>query len=82
MTALQRANAVVLWANLLLAQTEQRHLSHEAESAVLQAAERQLNEAKINWHTFDLANVRKQSDSAYQLGVNARDALRKKLNLR
>ncbi len=82
MTALQRANAVVLWANLLLAQTEQRHLPHEAESAALQTAERQLVEAKINWHTFDLTNVRKQSDNAYQQGVKARDALRQKLNLR
>jgi predicted CXXCH cytochrome family protein len=82
MTALQRAKGVVLWASLLQAQAEQRNLPHEAERADLQAARQRLDEAKLNWHTFELAPVRRQADAAFQQGVKARDGLRKKLNIR
>jgi predicted CXXCH cytochrome family protein len=82
MTALQRANSVVLWAQLLLAQVEQRGLPRAEESAALQAAQQRLNEAKAHWHTFELAATRGQADAAFQQGVRARDALRKKLSIR
>ncbi|NOT60660.1 MAG: hypothetical protein HOP19_10610 [Acidobacteria bacterium] len=82
MTALQRASSVILWANLLMAQAEQRNLPREAMPADLRAAQQQLNEAKANWHTFDLAGVRGQADVAFQRGVKARDALRKQLGVR
>src|SRR5205085_12268217 len=55
MTALQRANAVVLWANLLLAQGQQRGLTFDAERGELKAVQEKLNAAKVNWHTFELA---------------------------
>jgi hypothetical protein len=81
MTALQRANAVVLWTDLLLAQVEQRGLPHDLERAELQAAQARLAEAKVKWHTFELAGVRGEADAAFQQGVKAREALRKKLGI-
>lgn len=81
MQAFQRAEAVINWAMLLLAEAQKRGLDSKSEQAELQAAKAALKQAQINWHAFKLDVVRKQADDAFFKGTKVRDALRRKLNL-
>ncbi len=81
MLAFQRANAVINWAMLLLAEAQKRGLDPKAEQAELKAAKDALTQAQLAWHAFKLEVVRKQADDAFFKGVKVRDALRRKLSL-
>jgi nitrate/TMAO reductase-like tetraheme cytochrome c subunit len=79
MMALQRADAVISWAQLLLAEGRRRNLPLSAEENEFKLAESALGEARVKWHAFDLENVRKQADEAYFKGVKVKESLRKRL---
>ncbi len=78
--AIQRADAVVSWAQLLLAEAGRRNQSPGAEAGELRAAEERLAQAKVRFHTFNLDNVRQQADEAFVKGARVKDALRKKVS--
>jgi hypothetical protein len=79
MMALQRADAVIKWAALMLAEGQRRNLSLTAEANEFKAAEGRLSEARVKWHTFSLDAVRKQADDAYLKGAKVKDELQKKI---
>lgn len=79
MMALQRADAVINWAQLLLAEGRRRNWPLGAEENELKLAENLLGEARVKWHAFDLTSVRKQADEAYFKGAKVKEALRKRL---
>lgn len=81
MLAFQRANSMLNWAYLLLAEAQKRGLDLKAEQADLQTAKTALQEAQINWHAFKLDVVRKQADEAFFKGMKVRDGLRRKLGV-
>jgi hypothetical protein len=79
MMALQRADYVIRWARLLLDNGRRWNLSINEETNEFKTAEDTLREARVNWHTFDLENVRKQADDAFIKGSKVKDKLRKRL---
>lgn len=81
MQAFQRANAVINWALLLLAEAQKRGLDSKAEQAELKEAKDSLGQAQINWHAFKLEVVRQQADAAFFKGTKVRDSLRRKLGV-
>lgn len=81
MLAFQRADAVINWSLLLLAEAQKRGLDSKTEQVELKEAKASLEQAQINWHAFKLDVVRKQADEAFFKGMKVRDALRKKLSL-
>jgi hypothetical protein len=81
MIALQRATAVINWANLLLATAQRNGVRLDREPDELKQAEGWLKEAKVNWHTFNLDVPRKRADEAFRTGSKVRDGLRAKLSV-
>ncbi len=79
MMALQRADAVIKWAALMLAEGRRRNLSGAAEADEFKAAEGRLSEARVKWHTFSLDAVRKQADAAFLKGAKVKDELQKRI---
>jgi hypothetical protein len=79
MMALQRADAVIRWARLLLAEGQRLNLSVSGELNEFKTAKDNLSEAKVNWHTFNLDAVRKRADEAFLKGVKVKDRLRKRI---
>ena len=79
MSAFQRANGVINWAKLLLAEGARMGLSLKSEQEELKLAETALTEAKTGWHAFELANTRKKADEAFIAASKVKEALRKKI---
>lgn len=79
--SLQRAGAVISWAQLLLAEGQRRNWPLSAEENELKLAEKTLDEAKVKWHEFNLEGVRKQADEAYLRGAKVKEALRRRLGV-
>jgi hypothetical protein len=79
MTALQRADLVFRWAQLLIAEGQKKGLSLNAEQNELKLSEQTLGDAKVKWHTFNLDDARKQADNAYLKSNKVKEELRKKL---
>jgi hypothetical protein len=77
MMALQRAGAVINWAQLLLAEGRNQNRPLNVEENELRLAEETLGKAKVNWHAFDLETARRQADEAYFKGAKVKEALRK-----
>lgn len=83
LAAFNRANSMLHWASLLLANAEQRNLNIATERAEWQNAQAALNRAKVEWHAFKLdGELRRRIDAAYNQAMKVRDELRKKLNMR
>ncbi|MBI1760925.1 MAG: hypothetical protein HYR56_05745 [Acidobacteria bacterium] len=81
MLAFQRANSVINWDMLLLAEAQKRGLDAKAEQAELKEAKDSFEQAQINWHEFKLEVVRKQADAAFFKSMKVRDTLRRKLGV-
>lgn len=81
MQAFQRANSMLNWAMLLLAEAQRRGLDLKAEQTELLVAKKALADAQIGWHEFNLEVVRKQADAAFFNGMKVRDRLRRKLGV-
>jgi hypothetical protein len=78
MMALQRADFVISWAQLLMAEGHKRNWPLGAEENELKLAEETLSDARLKWHEFNLESVRKQADHAYFKGAKVTGTLRKK----
>jgi nitrate/TMAO reductase-like tetraheme cytochrome c subunit len=81
MQAFQRANSMLNWAMLLLADAQRRGMDLRTEQAELLVAKKALADAQISWHEFKLEDVRKQADAAFFKGMKVRDELRRKLGI-
>jgi hypothetical protein len=81
MMALQRADAVINWAQLLLAGGQRQNQTLNSEENELRLVEEALGKAKVNWHAFDLETARRRADDVYFKGAKVKDALRKKLGI-
>lgn len=79
MLALRRANGVIVWADGLLKDAQNKKMDVTAEQPKLQAVHEALMDAKASWHAFELGVVRKKSDAAFDMGTKIKDALRNKL---
>jgi hypothetical protein len=79
--AIKRANGVVEWANLLLAEGRKRGLHLDAEQDEMKMVEALLSDAKLRWHTFATDAVRRNADAAFIKGAKVKDALSKKVIL-
>ncbi len=79
MMAIQRADMTEDWTHLLLAEAQRRGLTLEPEKADFHAAQVILGEAKVDWHQFQLATVRRQADEAFLKIVKVRDRIQKRL---
>jgi hypothetical protein len=79
MVSLQRANSVIDWAALLLAEGGRRGISLTGEQNDFKIAEQSLKDAKEKWHTFDLQQTDRNLENAYQKGVKVKEGLRKRL---
>jgi hypothetical protein len=79
MMALQRADAVINWSRLLLAEGQRLNLSVRGEMNEFKTAKDNLSEAGVKLHMFNLENVRKQADEVYLKGAKVKDGLRKRL---
>ncbi len=81
MMALQRADAVINWAQLLLGEGRTRNERFNAEESEFRLAEETLADARVKWHAFNLENTRKQAEEAYLKGAKVKDGMRKKLGV-
>jgi nitrate/TMAO reductase-like tetraheme cytochrome c subunit len=81
MMALQRADLVINWAQVLLAEGQRRNWPLNAEENELKLAEEKLGDARLKWHEFNLDSVRKQADESYFKGAKVKETLRKKLGV-
>lgn len=79
MQSIRRANVVVLWADRLLEQGQNKEVDLSAEQQEMKIARALLAEAKISWHAFNLDVVGKKADEAFKMGEKVKDDLRKKL---
>lgn len=79
MMAIKRANAMVDWANLLLAEGQKRGLHLNAEQDEMRMVEALLAEAKLQWHVFNTDLVRLNADAAFSKGAKVKDVLSKKV---
>ena len=79
MLALRRANGVVVWADGLLKDAQNKKMEATAEQNKMKTVHEMLTDAKASWHAFDLDVVRKKSDAAFEIGTKVKDALRNKL---
>jgi len=78
--AFQRSNFIIEWTGLLLAEAQRRGMNVVDEKKILDESTAILLNAKIQWHTFSLGNVRKLADESFSKAVKARDSLRRKLS--
>lgn len=78
--AFQRSNFIIEWTQLLLTEAERRGLDVTAEKKSLEEASTLSRDAKVQWHTFYLGNVRQLADASFNKAVKARDSLRRKLS--
>jgi nitrate/TMAO reductase-like tetraheme cytochrome c subunit len=81
MLSFQRANSVISWAMLLLAEAQKRGLDCKGEQVELNEAKATLTRAQLDWHAFKLEVVRKQADDTFFKATKVRDALRRKLGV-
>jgi Cytochrome c554 and c-prime len=79
MMALQRADGVIRWAQLLVADGQRRGVTLDDEVSDLRRSEEILKDARVKWHTFRLEAVRKRADEAYVSGAKTKESLRRKL---
>lgn len=79
MLALQRADWVLTWSHLLIADGQKRGIKLDAETNEVKQTQEILRDAQVKWHGFDLAGVRKRADEAYIKGSKVKEGLRKKL---
>lgn len=79
MEAIKRANMVVLWAERLLEEGENKKVDVSAEQQEMKVVRALLAEAKTTWHAFNLDVVHKKADAVFEMGTKLKDALRKKL---
>ncbi len=75
MFSLQRADFADDWTNLLMAEALRRGRSLKSEQEELKAAHAAIEDARIEWHTFNLDSVRSKADSAFHRIIKVRDAL-------
>lgn len=81
MEALNRASAVLIWADRLLEVGAQRKLDMSEEKAELKEAKSTLTEAKVGWHALSFESIRQKADEAFEVGTEVKDQLLKKINL-
>ncbi|MBK8315730.1 MAG: hypothetical protein IPL01_17665 [Acidobacteria bacterium] len=77
--AFQRANNVINWAKLLIAEGRRHGLNFDADETQLRQSEALLSDAKIAWHSFELRDVRKRADDAYFAASRIKDSVRKRI---
>ncbi len=80
MQSLQRAELMRQWVDLVLAEATRRGRSVEEEQPDLRAAAAVLSQAKLDWHRFDLAAVRRQADDAFSRFARLKQRLERKLS--
>jgi len=79
MQSIRRANTVVVWADRLLEEADNRKLDVSEEKKEQKIVKAVLAEAKISWHAFNLDSVRGKADDAFEMGTKVKDSLRAKL---
>jgi nitrate/TMAO reductase-like tetraheme cytochrome c subunit len=77
--AMQRADRVISWAQLLINHGQSMGLNLNDEQSELKLSEEMLREAKVKWHSFNLEGIRKQADEAFLKSTKVKDRLRRKL---
>ena len=80
MQAIRRANTVVLWADRLVEQGQNKKIDVSEEQNEMKIVRAMLAEAKASWHAFNLDVVRKKADAAFDAGTKVKDELMKKLH--
>lgn len=80
MQALQRAELMRQWVDLVLAEATRRGLALEETQPDLRAARAILSQAKLDWHRFDLASVRRQADDAFSRFARLKQQIERKLS--
>jgi len=79
MQSIRRANTVVVWADRLIEEADERKLDVSEEKKEQKIVRAVLAEAKISWHAFNLDSVRRKADDAFEMGTKVKDSLRAKL---
>lgn len=79
LNALRRANGVVVWAEGLIKDAQNKKVSVSNEEARVKSVREMLKEAKASWHTFTLDDTRKKADAVFEAGTRVKDALRNRL---
>jgi hypothetical protein len=79
MQSIRRANTVVVWADRLFDEADNRKMDVSELKKEQQIVKAVLAEAKISWHAFNLDSVRRKADEAFAMGTKVKDLLRAKL---
>jgi ssDNA-binding Zn-finger/Zn-ribbon topoisomerase 1 len=79
MQSIRRANLVVVWADRLFDEADNRKVDVSEERKEQKIVKAVLAEAKISWHAFNLDSVRRKADDAFEMGTKVKDSLRAKL---
>jgi hypothetical protein len=79
MQALRRASSVVMWADRLVEDAQNKKVNVSEEEKELKIVHAMLAEAKTGWHAFNLESVRRKADSAFEAGTKVKDRLRNRL---
>lgn len=79
LNALRRANGVVVWADGLIKDGQNKKVAVSAEEEKMKQVHVLLKDAKASWHSFSLDEVRKKADAAFEAGNRVKDGLRNRL---
>ncbi|MEW6128574.1 MAG: hypothetical protein AB1757_16160 [Acidobacteriota bacterium] len=79
LNALRRANGVVVWAEGLIKDAQNKKVNVSAEEVKVKNVREMLKDAKASWHTFTLDDTRKKADAVFEAGTRVKDVLRNRL---
>ena len=78
-TAIRRANTMVLWADRLIEQAVAKKMDVSDIEREQKVARTMLAEAKVGWHAFNLDPVQRKADQAFETSNRLKDSFRAKL---
>ncbi|HEX4946742.1 MAG TPA: cytochrome c3 family protein [Blastocatellia bacterium] len=77
--AFSRAEGIIEWARELIRAGQQKKLSFKPEEAQLAQFEKSLQEARKQWHAFNLTESRRSADEVFRQATEVKDRIWKRL---
>ena len=78
LVSMERAKVIVNWAEEFITISDIDRTQKAWARSKVKAAQYELSQGSIQWHLFNLANIRKHIDQAVRFSKEAKDLLRKK----
>lgn len=79
MEAINRANAMLIWADRLLEVGQDKKLDMRQEASQMETVRSLLKAGKTQWHALNFAAAREKADASFEAGTKVKDQLMKRL---